>query len=146
MARSAWRPVDFARPIRAPLPGERERPCEIVTPPIASDHRAALTTFGSSSFAYCGAKMIGACFNHDACLGQVFIGTKIRAGSIGNVRWFPGRTGEGGNKCPSGEVPYNCAAAARLAGLRGKNDSETKTAIANPVTIGSSDVVGVGLG
>lgn len=28
--------------IGAPLPGERERPCEIVTAPIASDHRAAL--------------------------------------------------------------------------------------------------------
>lgn len=29
--------------IGAPLPGERERPCEIVTAPIARDHHAALT-------------------------------------------------------------------------------------------------------
>jgi hypothetical protein len=28
--------------IATPLPGERERPCEIVTPPIASDHAARL--------------------------------------------------------------------------------------------------------
>lgn len=28
--------------IGAPLPGERERPCEIVTPPLVADHEAAL--------------------------------------------------------------------------------------------------------
>jgi len=28
--------------LAAPLPGERERPCEVVTPPLAADHRAAL--------------------------------------------------------------------------------------------------------
>lgn len=28
--------------IGAPLPGERERPCELVTPPMAADHRATL--------------------------------------------------------------------------------------------------------
>lgn len=28
--------------LAAPLPGERERPCEVVTPPLAAEHRAAL--------------------------------------------------------------------------------------------------------
>jgi len=35
--------------LAAPLPGERERPCEVVTPPLAAGHRAALDALLSAA-------------------------------------------------------------------------------------------------
>jgi hypothetical protein len=35
--------------LAAPLPGERERPCEVVTPPLSADHRRALETLLSAA-------------------------------------------------------------------------------------------------
>lgn len=111
-----------------------------------SDRNVAFDRFFASGFTYCDAKLIGDLLGETATEGKIFIGQKIGFGLIDNIPDYLNNSRSGGNKCRWGEVPYDYDDAAKLAAIWSMDIGGAKTAIANMVTAGRSDVVDASLG
>lgn len=111
-----------------------------------ANNDAAITRFFASGFNYCDAKMVGAYLGGTAYQGKILIGNKIGSGLIENVPWYIDQARSNGSKCTWGEVNYDYDDAERLAQMWSKSVGATKTAIANLVTMGRSDVIDGSLG
>lgn len=106
----------------------------------------AFGRFFASGFSYCDAKLIGDLLGGTAEDGKVFIGQKIGFGLIENVPDYLNDSRRDGNKCRWGEVPYDYDDAVKIADVWAMTVPSAKTAIANMVTVGRSDIVDAGLG
>lgn len=106
----------------------------------------AFDRFFASGFSYCDAKLIGDLLGGTAEDGKVYIGQKIGFGLIENVPDYLNDSRRDGNKCRWGEVPYDYDDAVKIAGVWAMTVPSAKTAIANMVTVGRSDIVDAGLG